>query len=233
VSVPSAGAVVQLSKSINVRANYARAFRTPNLDERYFPGYGSPKLQPEYGATFDIGMRGHATRSDYTVAYFGQDTTNLIVNVPIDAFGNVAPFNVSRARVRGVETSVTAHVGAFAHAYAAYTDFLRAADMTPGNTQPIRLLYRPTSAGAFSAWIDRDTWSYGIDSTYVGRRYANESNTQVLTPYLIAGVHVKKTLNKRLVLTMRVDNIGNNHHAEDQLGYPIVGSAFSVRLSTR
>jgi hypothetical protein len=32
---------------------------------------------------------------------------------------------------------------------------------------------------------------------------------------------------------MRVDNIGNNHHAEDQLGYPIVGSAFSVRLSTR
>ncbi|HXN08264.1 MAG TPA: TonB-dependent receptor, partial [Candidatus Acidoferrales bacterium] len=54
VSVPSVGAVLQLSKSINVRANYARAFRTPNLDERYFPGYGSPKLQPEYGATFDV-----------------------------------------------------------------------------------------------------------------------------------------------------------------------------------
>jgi len=233
VRVPSLGAVVELTKSLNLRANYARAFRTPNLDERYFPGYGSPKLQPEYGTTYDIGMRGHSTRSEYTFAYFGQDTTNLIVNVPIDAFGNVAPFNVSRALVRGIEASVTAHVGSFAHTYVAYTDFLRAADITPGNTQPIRLLYRPTSAGAFSAWIDRETWSYGIDSTYVGRRYANESNTHVLTPYLVTGVHVKKSLNQRLVLTMRVDNIANNHNAEDQLGYPIVGSAFSVRLSTR
>ena len=233
VSVPSAGAVLALSKSVNVRANYARAFRTPNLDERYFPGYGSPELQPEYGATYDIGVRAHTTRSDYTVSYFGQDTTNLIVNVPIDAFGNVAPFNVSRALVRGVEGSLTAHIGNSAHTYVAYTDFLRAADLTPGNMQPVRLLYRPTSAGAFSAWIDRETWSYGIDSTYVGRRYANESNTEVLRPYLITGVHVKKRLNRRLVLTMRVDNIGNNHHAEDQLGFPIVGSAFSVRLSTR
>ena len=233
VSVPSLGAVVDLSKSVNVRANYARAFRTPNLDERYFPGYGSPKLQPEYGATYDIGIRGHSSRSEYTFAYFGQDTTNLIVNVPIDAFGDVAPFNVSRALVRGIETSVTAHVGSFAHTYVAYTDFLRASDMTPGNTQPIRLLYRPTSTGAFSAWIDRESWSYGVDSTYVGRRYANEANTQMLTPYLATGVHVKKNLNRRLVLTMRVDNIGNNHNAEDPLGYPVVGSAFSVRLSTR
>ena len=233
VSVPSLGAVVDLSKSVNVRANYARAFRTPNLDERYFPGYGSPKLQPEYGATYDIGMRGHSSRSEYTFAYFGQDTTNLIVNVPIDAFGDVAPFNVSRALVRGIETSLTAHVGSFAHTYVAYTDFLRASDMTPGNTQPIRLLYRPTSTGAFSAWIDRESWSYGLDSTYVGRRYANEANTQMSTPFLVTGVHVRKNLNRRLVLTMRVDNIGNNHNAEDPLGYPVVGSAFSVRLSTR
>jgi len=233
VSVPSLGAVVDLSKSLNVRANYARAFRTPNLDERYFPGYGSPKLQSEYGATYDIGMRGHSSRSEYTFAYFGQDTTNLIVNVPIDAFGDVAPFNVSRALVRGIETSLTAHVGSFAHTYVAYTDFLRASDMTPGNTQPIRLLYRPTSTGAFSAWIDRESWSYGLDSTYVGRRYANEANTQMSTPFLVTGVHVRKNLNRRLVLTMRVDNIGNNHNAEDPLGYPVVGSAFSVRLSTR
>jgi vitamin B12 transporter len=233
VTVPSVGTVVRISNSLDVRANYARAFRTPNLDERYFPGYGSPALKPEYGATFDIGLRGHPGRSEYSVAYFGQDTSNLIINVPIDTFGNVAPFNVSRARVRGIETRLETHLNNFAHTYITYTDFLRAADLTPGNVTPIRLLYRPTSTGAFSAWIDRGTWSYGVDSTYVGRRYANETNTRVLTPYLVTGVHVKKILNRRLALTMRVDNIANNHNAEDILGYPIVGSAFSVRLSTR
>ncbi|MDQ6767157.1 MAG: TonB-dependent receptor [Candidatus Eremiobacteraeota bacterium] len=233
VSVPSIGTVVRLSDSIDVLANYARAFRTPNLDERYYPGYGSPALQPEYGATYDVGMRCHATRSECTLSYFGQDTSNLIINVPIDAFGDVQPFNVSRARVRGLETSIDTRVGTFAHAYLAYTDFLRAADLTPSNQSSIRLLYRPTSTGALAVWISRGTWTYGIDSTYVGRRYADEKNTQVLTPYVVTGLHLKKTLSRRLMLTMRVDNIGNNHNAEDVLGYPIVGSAFSVRLSTR
>jgi hypothetical protein len=54
-----------------------------------------------------------------------------------------------------------------------------------------------------------------------------------LTPYLVTGVHVRKTLSRHLALTLRADNVGNNHNAEDVLGYPIVGSAFSVRLSTR
>ncbi len=101
VSVPSAGAIVAISDSVDLLANYARAFRTPNLDERYYPGYGDPTLQPEYGATYDLGVRGQGARSDFAIAYFGQDTTNLIVNVPIDAFGDVKPMNVSRAWSEG------------------------------------------------------------------------------------------------------------------------------------
>ncbi|MBV8340226.1 MAG: hypothetical protein JO343_09795, partial [Candidatus Eremiobacteraeota bacterium] len=57
--------------------------------------------------------------------------------------------------------------------------------------------------------------------------------TLVLSPYLVTGVHVRKTISRHLALTLRADNVGNNHNAEDVLGYPIVGSAFSVRLSTR
>ncbi len=122
--------------------------------------------------------------------------------------------------------------GTFAHFFAAYTDFTKAQDLTPG-FEGNRLLYRPTSTGALALWISRGTWTYGIDSTYVGRRFADEANTQLMTPYMLTGLHVKKTLNRRLALTVRVDNVGNNHNAEDVLGYPIVGSAFSVRLSTR
>jgi len=233
VAVPSFGAAYHLSQEVDLLANYGRAFRSPNLDELYFPGYGSPGLQPENGVTFDLGMRCHAGRTDCTFTYFGQDTSNLIINVPVDSFGDVAPFNVSRASVRGLEGNVTSTIGSSAHLYLAYTDFARAADLSPGNSQPVRLLYRPTSTGAFSLWMGRGTWTYGIDSTYVGRRYADEANTLVLTPYLVTGVHVRKAISRHLALTVRAENLGNNHHAEDELGYPIVGSAFSVRLSTR
>ncbi len=233
VAVPSLGAVLRLSDGVDALANYARAFRAPNLDERFYPGYGSPALQPEYGATFDVGMRCHSARSECTLSYFGQDTSNLIVNIPIDAYGDVQPFNVSRARVRGVESSVDTRIGMFAHAYVSYTDFTRAADLTPSTTGPIRLLYRPTSTGAVAFWVGRGTWTYGVDSTYVGRRYADEANQQVLTPYVMTGVQVRKTISRHLALTVRAQNVGNNHNAEDVLGYPVVGSAFSVRLSTR
>jgi vitamin B12 transporter len=232
VSVPSAGAVVAVSDWVDLLANYARAFRTPNLDERYYPGYGDPTLQPEYGATYDLGLRGRGEHSEFAVAYFGQDTTNLIINVPIDAFGDVKPMNVSRALVRGVEASMQERFGTFAHLFAAYTDFTRADDLTPGFSGN-RLLYRPTSTAALALWVSRGTWLYGVDSTYVGRRFADEANTELMTPYLLTGLHVKKVLNRRLALTVRVDNVGNNHNAEDVLGYPIVGSSFSVRLSTR
>gem|GEM_PF-1358713 len=233
VTVPSLGAVIRLSGGVDALANYARAFRTPDLDERYYPGYGSPVLQPEYGATFDIGMRCHSGRSDCTVSYFGQDTSNLIINVPIDAFGDVKPFNVSRALVRGIESSIDTKIGMFAHAYVAYTDFIRAADLSPATTGPIRLLYRPTSTAALGLWVGRGTWTYGADSTYVGRRYADEQNLQVLTPYLVTGVQVRKAISRHLALTVRAQNLSNNHNAEDVLGYPVVSSAFSVRLSTR
>ncbi len=233
VALPSAGVVVRMSQFADLLANYARAFRAPNLDERYYPGFGSPTLQPEYGATFDLGFRCHQGRSSCTFSYFGQDTNNLIINIPIDAFGDLKPVNVSRASVRGFESSVDSMIGTYAHLGLAYTDFTRAADLTPGNPSAIRLLYRPTSTGALTFWFDRMSWNYGVDATYVGRRYANETNTQVLNPYLVTGVHVKKAISRHLALTLRADNVGNNHHAEDVLGYPIVGSAFSVRLSTR
>ena len=232
-AVPTFGALWHVSRAFDVLANYGRALRTPNLDELYYPGYGSPDLQPEYGASFDVGMRCHTQRVDCTFSYFGQDTSNLIVNVPVDAFGDVQPVNVSRASVRGVETSLTATVGTSGHVYLAYTDFARAADLSPGLTTPIRLLYRPTSTGAISLWTGHGSWTYGIDSTYVGRRYGDEANKLVLTPYLVTGVHVRKNISRHLAVTLRADNVGNNHNAEDVLGYPIVGSAFSVRLSTR
>lgn len=232
VSVPSTGAILKLSDAFDLVANYARAFRNPNLDERYYPGYGDPALLPEYGATFDGGVRARGSHGDFNLAYFGADTNNLIINVPFDKFGDVHPVNVSRARVRGIESSISRDLGRFAHASIAYTDYLRAVDYAlafSGN----RLLYRPTATASATAWVARGTWTYGLDTVFVGRRYADEANTELMRPYVTTSVHVKKRISSRFAVTLQVDNLENNSSAEDVLGYPVIGRAFSIRVSTR
>jgi vitamin B12 transporter len=234
VSVPSAGAIYQLSDAVDVVANYGRAFRNPNLDELYYPSYGDPSLQPEYGATFDAGFRGRGSHSDFNVAYFGSDTNNLIINVPIDAFGDVKPFNVSRARIRGIESSIDHDLWRNAHASLSYTNYLRAVDETPEpQFSGHRLLYRPTATASATLWIAHNTWTYALDSVFVGRRYADEANTQVMRPYVTTGVHVKKRVSNRFAITLAVSNLENNSNAEDVFGYPVIGRAFSLRLSNR
>ncbi|HXW50412.1 MAG TPA: TonB-dependent receptor [Candidatus Acidoferrales bacterium] len=232
VGVPSTGVSYQLVPGFDVVANYGRAFRYPDLDERYYPGYGNPALLPEYGATFDTGVRAQGVHEGLNLSYFGLDTNDLIINVPIDKFGDVKPFNVSRAHIRGVESSGEHDIGSSAHLQIAYTDFFRALDETPqyyGN----RLLYRPTATASAMLWIDRGTWSYGLDSDFVGRRYADEANTQLMTPYVTTGVHVKKRISNRFAVTVAVSNLENNSNAQDELGYPVQGTTYSVRLSTR
>jgi len=44
---------------------------------------------------------------------------------------------------------------------------------------------------------------------------------------------VKKRISSRFAVTLQVDNLENNSSAEDVLGYPVIGRAFSIRVSTR
>jgi len=231
-TTPSLGLLEHLSAHADVSANYSRAFRAPSLDERYYPFYGNPLLQPEYGATFDAGFRAEANGVSGALAWFGSDTNNLIVNVPIDPFGNVAPFNVNRAKIRGLEGSLQATLANRLGFALAYTDFLEAADLTPSKPAT-RLQYRPSATGSLRLWRDHETWSYGAQVTFVGKRFADEANTRLLPAYYRSGIYVQRTLGARAALTLRVDNLEDNRVAEDQFGYPVIGRTISVRLATR
>jgi len=227
-SVPSVGLLERLGPHTDAQGNYARAFHAPSLDDRYYPGFGDPQLQPEYSATFDVGLRSHRDNAAASLTYFGSDTNNLIVNVPIDSFGDLKPFNVNRARVRAFSANLDAVAGDV-HANLSYSDYLTAADLTAA--RPTRLAYRPTATGSARLWERRGRFEYGLTGAFIGRRFADAANTQLLQPYFLSGAYVRATT-RSVSLTLRAENLGNDHHAEDVLGYPIVGSSFSVRIST-
>jgi len=229
-TTPSLGVLEHLGSHVDASANYARAFRAPSLDERYYPFYGNPSVQPEYGATFDAGLRGDSGSASGAVTWFGADTNNLIVNVPIDTFGDVAPFNVNRARVRGLAANLATSLDSRTHLTIAYTDFIVAQDLTPGRPAT-RLQYRPTASGGVVVWRQARRWNFGVQGAFVGRRFADEANAKLMPAYFLTSAYVERALSENTSLGLRVTNLSDNRLAEDELGYPIPGRALRVRLA--
>jgi vitamin B12 transporter len=222
-NVPSLGVRDRLG-SVTIRANYARAFRTPDLNDRYFPFFSNPSLQPEYAATFDAGATTDFGAGSATLTWFGVDTNNLIVFNPT----TFLPVNIAKASVRGMEAQTDFIVGAADHATFAYTAYPRAADLsaTPGT----RLLYRPTATGSAEFWRGSERGRGGLSLAFTGRRYDNETNTIALPAYASLGAFVERPLGRNYGLTVRLDNI-TGERVQDTYGYPVLGTTLSVRLT--
>lgn len=222
--VPSVGILEKLSGTVTLRANYARAFRTPDLDDRFFPFSGNPALQPEYAATFDAGLSAESAAGSANLTWFGSETNNLIVLNPV----TFLPVNVSRASVRGLNGSVALRPAGDWQVRLGYTDYPRAADL--GGAPNVRLLYRPTATG--SADIERAlrSASAGLNISFTGRRFANEANTVVLPGYATVGAFIERPIGRALGLTLRADNL-TGERVQDTYGYPVMGTTFSVRLT--
>lgn len=225
VTVPSLGITQALAGGGALRANYARSFRSPTLDERYFPNFGTPTLAPEYGATFDVGASQPVGRGLASLTYFGTDTNNLIIDVPIDSFGDVAPENVSSARVRGFDASLREPLGAGLAASASYTDYPEAKDLTMDK----RLLYRPTATGALRLERDLTRTSYGIDLDYVGRRYADEKNAVLLPSFASLGGFGRVSFGGASLM-LRLDDL-TGERVQQSYGYPVIGPTMSLTFS--
>jgi len=227
-TLPSVGAQLRLPGGIALRANYARAFRAPDLDERYFPGFGNPALEPEYAGTGDIGVVKSFATGVAALTAFGSDTSNLIVSEPIDAFGDVEPFNVSRSMVRGANADLRWSPARGSSLHLAYTDYFVAKDLSAGT----RLLYRPTASGGAEYFCAKGRDAYGASVSFVGRRFADERNATLLPGYAALGVSFAHRVNEHYIVSARVDNLLRNH-AEDQLGFPTNGTTLTIRLEAR
>ncbi|MDQ2817624.1 MAG: TonB-dependent receptor [Candidatus Eremiobacteraeota bacterium] len=226
-TTPSLGAVERVGRRLTLRANYGRAFRVPSLDERYFPSYGRPTLQPEYAATFDCGAALDFGRGDVSLTYFGEDADNLIVSLPVDSVGDEAPFNVGRARVRGLDAEIRDRLGASTNARLSVTSLLSAADLIDDRPLP----YRPAFSASLNAWHALGGGEYGLGARLVGRRLAPSSGGMVPLPaYALGEAYFTRNVG-RAKATVRFENIGGTHAEEDVLGYPVLGPTVSLRLS--
>ncbi|MFY0990818.1 TonB-dependent receptor domain-containing protein [Halomonas sp. C05BenzN] len=161
-----------------LRASYGTAFRAPSFNELYFPGFGSPDLNAETSATYELGIRGQYRTLFWDLAAYQSDIDDLIINVDTTGDGWVdTPRNVSEARIRGIELSAGTEVADWMlQAALTYTD---PEDRATGNRIPRR------STQGLRLDIDRELgdWSLGGSWIAQGYRYDDASNEQRLAGY--------------------------------------------------
>jgi TonB-dependent heme/hemoglobin receptor len=161
------GASVTLTEGWVLTTNVARAFREPNLFERYFFGRGSvggfvvpnPDLEPETSVQFDVGTRLTRGPVRLSLNYFHNRLKDLIVTAPGSFQGQttiggqpvIVNTNVDRARIQGVEVTAEGFFKALRSQWNPFVSYawLRGTSLTTSDPLP---LITPLSSTAGLRW---------------------------------------------------------------------------------
>ena len=149
------GAIYEVVPGLQLVGNVGRAFREPNLFERFF--YGSapveafivpnPVLKPETSLSFETGARLHASRFSASVTYFHNQLRDLITYAPgtfngqttLDGVPVYQNVNVNRSRIQGVEAEVETQRSALGSYWTPFLamSFQKGTDLGTGDALPL------------------------------------------------------------------------------------------------
>jgi outer membrane cobalamin receptor len=249
--VPSAGVEWQFSRNLPVilRANAARNYHKPALNDLYwFPG-GNPDLQSEDGVTADVSLEGEhhygKTVLQHELTVFLSKVENWIMWQP-SASGAYywEANNVKDVFSRGMEYQYSAAFawekirfrsgGNYAFTSTSNLHAVRPADESRGK----QLIYIPKHKGGvyFSAAWKEFTLKYDLNG--IGKRYTKSSNQesdfeQVLNPYLLSRISLDKQFRWHdflLQMKFTVDNLLDQDY-QSILWRPMPGRFYTVAVA--
>jgi len=227
-----AASAVDLGERVRLRASYGEGFRAPSLGDLYYPGFGNPDLQPETSESVEaaidwtLGSAGSAVGSwGLSLAGYSTDLENLIV---FD-FVRSLPFNVGKARSRGVELELDWSGAALpghpaGRLSVAYQD---PEDLTTGE----QLLRRPErSASLLLAGRPTASTSVNLVVDHVGER--PDVGGVVLDRYTTVQLGGSWRWTERLEPYLRVENLLDEEY-EEAAGFPSLGRRLIGGLHVR
>ncbi len=215
---PRIGVVLLLSDRLVLRAAAGRTFRAPSFDEIAPAFSGNPSLQPETAWSYDAGLE-YAVAPGLALRVTGyyKDATNLITSSP----PLFTPMNVGHAVVSGGSVELAGQLADRWFVRASYTG-QRARDVATG----LDVIYVPRSLGGLE--ID---YRAGAGTTlamilsYVGDRFADTANTQVVPGYWLTSVAATWTAPSGWAVQAGVTNVLDTVYQES-LGFPEPGRRY-------
>jgi len=105
--IPHFGVTFKVSKDVNLFFSVGRAFKLPTFNELYmkfYSGSGNPDLRPEYGWTYEVGLKKLFNHGSLAFSLFYNRLSDYINWEKIDS-GEYKPLNIQDFRMLGAELS--------------------------------------------------------------------------------------------------------------------------------
>lgn len=192
------------SQKIKARAQLARGFRIPTLNDRYWQPGGNPLIKPENGLHSEGGLEWLSSTSklhtELNTTYYQSWLRQMIVWLPDDQ-GLWTPINLQAVDIKGVEASLKfrwkmnqfiSQAGvSYSYTQSVNQRGLNAFDQSTVHKQ---LPYVPLhNAKAFFAG-ELHRWKINIDYNYTGARYSTLDNSSygILPAYALLNAGLTK-----------------------------------------
>lgn len=196
-----------LSPALRARLSYGTAFKAPTFNQLYYPnGYGNPNLQPEESTSYEAGLHGRESWGGWDVRAYQTNVNNLIATV------SSTYTNVNQARIKGVETELTAVLGG-------WNTRLSLSLMDPRDTIADKILARRTKRSLkFEADRAFGRLRFGADWLVQGHRYDDTANTARLGGFAVVNLRAQYDLAKGWFVRTRLENVfDKTYHTAAQL----------------
>lgn len=212
-----------LTTRLKLMASFGSAFKAPNLDDLYYPGFGNPRLQPETSRSAETGLDYAAAGGRWGLHIYQTDIRDLILFDSTSA----APANIGLARIRGAEaTLVTELLGWGVTAAASLLNPVnRTAGAEDGRILPLRSrrLLNLDLQRAFGAV------TLGMTLHAAGPRYGDVANTKPLGGYGTLDLRFDYGLSAAWKLQLKLGNLLDKDYQTENF-YNQPGSTVFVTL---
>ena len=195
-----------LAPHLRFVASGGTAYKSPTLNELYFPGFGNPNLGVEFARSVELGIASSHANHSWSLRTFGTDIDDLIA---FNAATGRAE-NIEKARILGLELDGQWR-GEHWQAGASLTA------MDPENQSPGSLNGNdlPRRARLFARFeLEHEIHRCAIGTVVVaeGRRFDDLANTQQLDGYVTVGLTFAWRVLPALILRGRIGNLFDTHY---------------------
>ncbi len=186
-----------MDERLRLVTSYGTAFKAPTFNQLYYPGIGNPNIKPEESESMELGLRGKEGWGKWNLRAYQTNVDNLIVFQP----PTYQAMNIDRARIRGLETEISAEMG---KNRASFNVTL----LDPRDVGTDKLLPRRAKRMLkLDDEISFASWRLGASWLYHDYRYDDPQNTIRMGGYGLVNLHAQYDLGKFWFLRARVDNL--------------------------
>jgi vitamin B12 transporter len=196
----------ELSPNTTAYASYGTAFKAPNINELYYPGFfgsyaGNPNLKPETSKTFEAGIKTQLSKNQrLETSLFKTDVKNLISYTGV----NQQAINNNNVKIKGLEIGYAANFGKLD--LGLDVSLLKARD--DNNKQLIR---RPKSKVTLNlGYAISDKTRLGLDASIVSSRLDRRDKT--LDKYALVNLSLNQKVSKNTDIGLRLENVTNEDY---------------------